>query len=322
MGNFKILSFLISLSFIWPFGFYNRTEGHVLPPSNIFDTVPVDDARAVGLLHALRDKEIEDDPAVREIAGINLNNMSNYIINVLEAMGRKDDINDAGTLNVFVNNWRNFALEGQYRGENLWRGLLSIAADGEPDLDIPPLLCGYIRSSEAFRSLLPTKVTGTSILESGLKRSVSSLDDYLVAINCDSSVNENFNTFMGDFYAGGGWEMFERLLQPQNNIFGVMAMSFGELEKQKKIEEQADLQEVNSGSGYLGRRQCLSFNPSGQCVIWSNVNIPADMAVETLGALINQNLAWFVTTDEAGENPAAVNLVELIERIFGRPLEE
>ena len=230
-------------------------------------------------------------------------------------MGRKGDINDDGTLNVFVDNWRNFALEGQYRGEDLWRGLLYVAANGT-DSGIPPLLCDHIRNSEAFKSLYPIEVPG--LIESGLKRKVDSLEEYLVKAKCDSFVNENYETFLNDFDAGGGWDMWFKLIEPQNNIFGAIDLALDELGRQRKIEEESDLQEVNSGSGYLGRRQCLSIGPSGQCVIWSNVNIPANLAVETLGALINQNLAWFVTTDEAGEDPSAVNLVELIETIFGQ----
>ena len=328
--NLKFLKFtIISIALIGTLGLYQKTQGHDLPqPGTV---VPVDDARAVGLLHALRDKELvqvdetcqviggsvvgNPDSQARCLAAINLNNMSDFIIQTLKAMGRKGDINDDGTLNVFVDNWRNFALEGQYRGEDLWRGLLYVAANGT-DSGIPPLLCDHIRNSEAFKSLYPIEVPG--LIESGLKRKVDSLEEYLVKAKCDSFVNENYETFLNDFDAGGGWDMWFKLIEPQNNIFGAIDLALDELGRQRKIEEESDLQEVNSGSGYLGRRQCLSIGPSGQCVIWSNVNIPANLAVETLGALINQNLAWFVTTDEAGEDPSAVNLVELIETIFGQ----
>ncbi|MEK7659496.1 MAG: hypothetical protein AAB338_02495 [Patescibacteria group bacterium] len=278
--------------------------------------VPVKDAEVIGLLKQLVKKEFELDPAAREIAGINLNNMNDFIIQTLKTMGRKGDINDTGELNVFVNNWRNFSLEGQYRAEDLWRGILYVGAYGNQQLEIPPLLCDHIRNSPAFRSLLPREVN--NLIQSKIRRKVNALEEYLVTSKCDSFVNENYETFLNDFNAGGGWEMFEKLSQPQNNVFGAINLAMDELERQRQIEEQSDLQEANSGSGYLGRRQCLSSGPAGQCVIWSNVNIPANLAVETLGALINQNLAWFVTTDEAGEDSSAVNIVELIEEIFGR----
>lgn len=311
---FKILLILTGALIVF-FGFNKTTtQGHgLLPPGTV---VPVDDARAVQLLHELRDKELEGDVQARDFARQILEDRSNYIIDVLQAMGRKGDINDTGQLNVFVDNWRNFALEGQYRAEDLWRGLLDIAANGT-DSGIPPLLCDHIRNSEAFKTLYPQKVD--NLIESGIRRKVDSLEEYLVSAKCDTFVDENFNVFMEDFSAGGGWEMFEYLLKPQNNIFGTIGMALEELEKQRKIEELSDLQEANSGSGYLGQRQCLSTGSSGQCVIWSNVNIPAEVAVEALGAVINQNLNFISGADEIGEDEEAgnIDILNIMERIFG-----
>lgn len=285
--------------------------------------MPVDDARAIGLLHALRDKELEDDPGARKNAREHLTEMSKFIIGMIEAMGRKGDINDTDQVNVFVQNWRNFTLESQYRGEDLWRGLLYFAANGNEELEIPPLLCDHIRNSEAFKSLLPREVD--DLIQSGIKRRVNSLEEYLVASKCDSLVNDNFEIFINDFNAGGGWEMFKRLSQPQNNIFGAIGLAMDELERQRKVEEQSDIQEANSGSGYLGRRECLALGPSGQCVIWGNVILPADLAVETLGALINQNLAFIANTDEAGEDQEAFQLdiiTDVLVPIFGFDVRE
>lgn len=303
---------LIPLSLLIFFGFNNKTEGHILlPPGTV---VPVDDARAVQLLHALRDKELESDPEQRTLAAENLNLATTYIISLLQAMGRKGDINDTGELNVFVDNWRNFGLEGQYRGEDLWRGILYLAANGNEELEIPPLLCDHIRNSGAFKTLLPREVN--NLIQSGIKRRVNSLEEYLVASKCDSFVDENYETFQNDFNTGGGWDMWSKLIEPKNNIFGAINLAMDELGRQRKVEEQSDLQEADSGSGYLGRKQCSAVGPSGQCIIWSNVNIPADLAVEVLGALLNQNLAFIANTDEAGEG-FGIEINQIIEAIFG-----
>lgn len=283
----------------------------ILPLPGI--VVPVDDARAIQLLHNLRDKELIDDPAQRALASENLNLATTEIIRLLQAMGRKGDINDTGTLNIFVDNWRNFSLEGQYRAEDFWRGLLDIAANGT-DTGVPPLLCDHIRNSEAFNALRPRKID--NLIESGIQRRVGSLQEYLVATKCDTFVDKNYDIFMQDFSAGGGWDMWFKLIEPQNNIFGAIDLALGELNRQRQVEEQSDLQEANSGSGYLGRRQCLSTGSSGQCVIWSPVNIPANLAVEVLGALLNQNLGWIVATDEAGEG-FGIEINQVIEAIFG-----
>lgn len=278
------------------------------------DTVPVHDAEVINLLEQLVEKEFKLDPEQRQLAQENLDLASDYILDLLGRMGRKGDADDSGDINVFVQNWRNLALEGQYRGENLWRGLLAVAAEGEGD--IPPLLCKHIRESAAFISLQPTKVEGTSILNSGLRRSASSLDDYLTKAACDPFVDENYNILLQNFSGGGGWETWKRLMQPQNNIFGALEMALGERERQVKIENEADSNETLSGSGYLGRRECLSFGPAGQCVIWSNVTIPSDLAAEVLGALLNQNLAFIANTDERGEG-FGIEINKIIEAIFG-----
>lgn len=310
---FKILLILIPALIVF-FGFKTITQAHILLPPGI--VVPVDDARAIQLLHALRDKELEDDPKARGFARQILEDRSNYIIDVIKAMGRKGDINDTGQLNVFVDNWRNFALEGQYRAEDFWRGLLDIAANGT-DSGIPPLLCDHIRNSEAFKALYPKKVD--DLIESGVRRKVDSLQEYLVATKCDTFVDENFDIFMEDFSAGGGWDMWFKLIEPQNNIFGAIGLALDELEQQRKVEELSDLQEANSGSGYLGRRQCLSTGSSGQCVIWSDVNIPANVAVQALGAVINQNLSFIAGADELKEDEEAgkIDIFNIMERIFG-----
>lgn len=312
--NLKLLILVLTYS-ISLFGLFNQISAHSLSSPGV--VVPVDDARAVQLLHELRDKELESDPEARDAARQILDDRSNYIIDVVQAMGRKGDINDTGELNVFVNNWRNFALESQYRAEDLWRGILYLAANGNEELEIPPLLCDHIRNSEAFKSLLPREVD--NLIQSGIKRKVNSLEEYLVASKCDSFVDENYETFLNDFSRGGGWDMWFKLIEPQNNIFGAISLAVDELSRQRKVEEQSDIQEANSGSGYLGRRQCLATGLAGQCVIWSNVNIPADVAVQALGAVINQNLSFISGADEIGEDEEAgnIDILNIMERIFG-----
>lgn len=277
------------------------------------ERVPVEDAEVIDLLEQLVEKELEDDPDQRERAQENLDLATDYILSLLQRMGRKGDINDQGQVNVFVDNWRNFTLEGQYRGEDIWRGLLYLAANGEENT--PPILCQHIRESQVFNSLQPTEVENLR-QNLGAYRKVDSLQEYLLATQCDPAVDQNFDTFMDDFAAGGGWAMLDLLSKPQNNIFGAIGLATEELEKQRGIEEQSDIQEANSGSGYLGRRQCLSTGSSGQCVVWSDVNIPANLAVEILGALLNQNLAFIANTDEAGEG-FGIEINNIIEAIFG-----
>lgn len=298
-----------------------KTEIRAIHAGPSGPVVPVNDEVLIKIEHDLH----EFDSTAREKGRQALQTLSDYIINVISNMGRKGQIQEASS-KFFVQNFRNFGLEGQYRGENLWRGLLYVAAYGDTQKSIPPLLCDHIKNSQAFRSLLPSKVN--DLIQSGVNRRVNSLQEYLLASKCDSFVNQNYQAFMNDFGAGGGWEMFEKLSQPQNNIFGAIDLAMNELERQRQIEEQSDINEVLSGSGYLGLRECLSFGPSRQCVIWGPATIPSDLAVATLAAVINQNLAFLAEIsrrDQATINSELSQIADyfsnlktgLIPRIFG-----
>jgi ribosome-associated translation inhibitor RaiA len=292
-----------------------RTEIRAIHGGPSGDFVPVNDEVLINVLHDIH----EIDSATRERGRLVLEFMSDFVIDVIKSMGRKGAVADAGT-NFFVQNWRNLALEGQDRGENLWRGLLYLAANGNGE--IPPLLCDHISESEAFNSLQPQEAP--DLVESGIRRKVDSLQEYIVTAQCDPFVDENFETFMEDFAGGGGWDMLERLSLPQNNIFGAIELALDELGKQRKIEEQSDIEEVNSGSGYLGLKDCLSFGPGGQCVIWGPTALPSDLAVATLAAVINRNLASMadvsrrdIGTAYSEQDEISDYIMDLAEEIFG-----
>lgn len=303
----KNILFIIALILVFLFFPNNRTKGQ--------GAVPVEDAAVIRLLNQLVRKELTEDPNERRSAGESLNLVSQTIIrDVLKVVGREEDPENTET---FVENWRNFRLGGQSRGEELGRGILYLATNGDPSSNLDPILCRHIRESQAFQALQPREVPG--LKESGLNRRVDSIQDYLVTAKCDPLVEENYETFTTDFSAGGGWEMFRRLLQPKNNIYGAYSSALDELNKQRSVEERADLQEVSSSRGYLGKRQCLSLGQSGQCVIWSDINVPANLAVEALGVILNQNLGFIADADEKGELGAAnssIEITELIELIF------
>lgn len=305
------------------------------------DEVPVKDAEVIEILEKIREKELgnfsnpKSDKYQRKIANERLLEASRYIVNLVKCLGRKGQ-EESGNLgectrnpeqgsrispDMFVKNWRNFTLEGQYRGEDVWRGLLTIAGYGVPEKNISPLLCKHIRESAAFNSLLPKKADelANKLTASGpnrVNRRVSSLQEYLVTTKCDSVVDENFDKFMENFSEGGGWDTFEKLLQPQNNIYGAIGLALGELNSQRGVEEQADISEAISGSGYLGRRSCLAKGAGGQCVLWNNIQAPANVAAEALGAVINQNLAWITNSDEVDEL-LDIYIFEVVNAIFG-----
>lgn len=261
-------------------------------------------------------KEFGLDLAARVISYRILKTVSNNVVRKVAVLGTGRIVGpgtDQGP--VFVQNWRNFILESQHRGEDIWRGIMYIAANGDPGLEIPPLLCDHIRNSSVFKSLLPQSVP--NLIQSGLNRRINSLQEYLVTAKCDSFVNENYETFLNDFNAGGGWNMFEKILQPQNNIYGAIELAMAELEKQRSLEEKVDISEVMSAKGFTGLRTgCVSVSPrSNRCTILGKVVTPGDILGESVVQTINQNLAFIANADEINET--VVSLIgALIDRVF------
>ena len=259
---------------------------------------PKSDIQKVAESGLIGAKETIEDTISRCIARQALTRMTRGMLQIVREGGR-----DGGP--TYIQNWRDFTLQSQYRGENIWRGLLYVAANGEGS--IPPLLCKHIRQSQAFNSLQPTPVPG--LLQSlGPNRRINSLEEYLVATKCDPVVDANFDTFMKDFSAGGGWDTFERMLQPQNNIFGATGLALAELEKQRSLEEKIAANEAVAGRGFLGIRgdgasdSCLVTDRIGRCVVYKNVKTPgyviSEAAVENA---FRSELNWVVSVDEINE---------------------
>lgn len=241
-------------------------------------------------------KETIEDVIARCVARQALTRITNGMLSIVREKGR-----DGGP--VYVQDWRNFTLQGQQRGENIWRGLLYIAANG--DSNIPPLLCKHILESQAFKSLLPRQVS--NLIQSGLNRRIDSLQEYLVATKCDPIVNQKYDIFIKNFSAGGGWDTFERLLQPQNNIYGSIELANQELVKQRAIEEKTNINEAIAGSGFTGKRgesasdSCLSFDISSRCVVYKNIQTPGFILAESTNKALNSELDWIVSSDEIHE---------------------
>lgn len=273
-------------------------------------SVPVND---VILNPRYQSKEYVQDLLARCVAREVLTAMNRNILDVARTAGR-----DGGP--AFVRNWRSFIIGSQYRGEDIWRGLLYVAANGEGD--IPPLLCKHIRESQAFNSLQPTKADNL-VQGLGPYRRTEELPEYLVAAKCDPVVDANFDIFMNDFAAGGGWDMLERLARPQNNIFGATEMALEELNKQRSIEEKADVNEALAGSGFTSIRgtnernsSCVIAGLGGGCIVYKDIKTPGSVVFGGINATTEQELAFVANADELNEVIAAA-----IQVLFNRMID-
>ena len=160
------------------------------------------------------------------------------------------------------------------------------------------MLCNHIRNSTAFNSLQPTQINGLIQNLPAEARRINSLQEYLVNAQCDPVVNANYDVFIQNFSQGGGWDMWERMLQPQNNIFGAIGLAQEELIKQRSLEESASINEPKSGDGFLGVRNCL-IDGIGGCVVRGGIRTPGSIVKEQIASIFDTNLKFYTTADAA-----------------------
>lgn len=296
-------------------------------------------------------KEFGLDLVARGIARQLLNGLVSGLINKIQTGG-----SDGGP--AFVQNWRNFQTDSQYRGENVFRSILSSAT-----------LCGY--ASGGIKSLFSatgtsasgTSGTGTSgsgavctvsgdrsscpsgsinsctnpkcegsgvscnsnadcplnpntrdyaqclgtcsgntNSASGQNTRTGNFDPFALRSNCTMPPNFNPTSYQSDFSGNGGWSAWSRMLEPQNNYYGLLFGSLDEAARQRALEQSGDVNEAVGGSGYTSIRDtCAGEGANSKCVFMGKVFTPGDLLGKTAASTIDADLGWLVTSDELSE---------------------
>ncbi len=240
------------------------------------------------------EKEFVEDIIARCLAREILAVMGKNITNIARLGGR-----NGGP--AWVRNWRNFQMDAQYRGEDIFRGVLNSTN-----------LCGYF--GDDLKGLFGA--TETVDLTSILTR-VSDLDSFQVKAGCTLPDNFDFNAYKNDFSGNGGWEAWSNLLEPQNNFYGSLFVSLDEADKQRAVEESTDLNEAGptgftSIRGQGATKNCLISSPSnsGRCLIYKDILTPGNIISGAVLGGIESELQWIASTDELNEIVASgINIV-------------
>lgn len=157
---------------------------------------------------------------------------------------------------AFVTNWRNYSRKNQNAGANIARNLIGEAAYGVGGDPATATMCSFFHDtigenlnanqvdqafsdiSRAFRlddagtfKLLTRCTVPSTIIVGGTAKPFSI-----------ASFQDSFE---------GGWTVFEKLLEPQNNFFGAMAISQAEVERQRDAQKESTRDEAISGGGFL-----------------------------------------------------------------------
>ncbi len=277
------------------------------------DSVPVKDAEVIRLLRWVVEKELgssdRSNICQRRVASKRLYDASKYIVDLIQKMGRQTGSAPSGSngASSYVKNWRDFTANGQYTGEDITRGLIADATMGNN-----PTICSYLRDN------LNTSF-GVTSLPAGFDASkyrIGSVQYYKLLNQCTLPQDFNVNKFTNNFESGGGWDVWNQIVKPQNNFYGVYTDTEAELNKQRDFAQGQNQQEVTAGNGYLGQTTCKVIGQNGECLEWNNIKLPANVAAEALGAVIDQNLAWITGVHGVDELPD-VYIFEVVNAIFG-----
>ena len=246
-------------------------------------------------------KEFGLDIVARLISQRILGSMSQQSVDAIKKTGRD------GT-GAIVKDWRQFVVNSNQRGENVFRAQIAYAQQNG-------ILCPGSRSLLG-QLFLGNKSTPQSVVDKvgqmGDSLRANSLDLFQVKAKC-TIPDKVFSDYNNDFQKGGGWETWSRIVEPQNNPYGLLAMSLNELDTQRGIEENADTGETRS-SGFLSKRApCVGQGQNAQCTFFGKTVTPAKILESAGVKTVDSSFNWLTTSDELSEV-----LISVINAAFQR----
>jgi len=224
------------------------------------------------------------DTAAKAVAQGAFKAMTNRILNKIQTGNF-----NAGAL--FVRDWREFQLNSQYRGEEVFRGILKSTQ-----------LCDY------FGNDLKNLFGANQVVNvSQILTRVDGLDSFQVKAGCTLPTDFDIEKYKQDFSGNGGWEAWSRLLEPQNNFYGSLFRSLDEVNRQRAVEELSATNEALSGKGFIGIRDCLvQKEGSSACTILGKIKTPGSTLGEQVSSIFDANLKFYTTADAASLAIAAL----------------
>jgi len=203
---------------------------------------------------------------------------------------------------TWITNWNNFQTRSQYRGENIFRAMLSNAQT-----------CDYFKND--LKKAYGIK-DGGKVSTAKQNTRTDSLQFFSTKIAC--TLPEDFSTedYLKDFGGNGGWEAFNRLLEPQNNMYGAMLLSNDELSKQRQLAQSSDVNQALANKGYTGisgtnkSDSCSVKWTDGTCLIYKDIKTPGSYVAGSNEAALNAELEWITTAQD--KNTIIANATEII----------
>lgn len=235
--------------------------------------VPVTDEKLIK-------KETRSDVLARCAARELLSSISGRSIEIARTNGR-----DGGA--TWITNWRNLSVQGQNRGEGIFRAILS-------NTNLCPHLSSDVKSLFGANSRISL---------GRLNIRVGDLQPFTTSAACTMPRGFSLEKYSEDFAGNGGWAAFSRLVEPQNNMYGILNKSIAQLGQQVAIEQAADANEASAGQGFLGTRgtsACL-LKSNNTCIMYADVKTPGSILAGSVNNANKAELDWIVSSDEISE---------------------
>lgn len=268
-------------------GLLANTLQRLIPSIGGQSEVPVNEG-------ALRKKEENLDVAARCIARQLFDGSITGMLGIVRTGGR-----DGAA--AYVKDWRNFQANAEYRGEDIFRAILSNTQ-----------LCNYM--GQGIKNLFG--VTSRRTIPPNTQTRIGNLDPYQLRASCTMPSNFSITNYQRDFAGNGGWDAWSRMLEPQNNYYGALLMAQDEVAKQRNLESSADTNEAISGQGYTAKREaCKTTGNVPRCTVLGTVLTPGSTLSDAVNTTFQSELNWLANSDELNEVIAS-----LIERFVNRLL--
>ena len=236
-------------------------------------------------------KEFGLDLVARALSRRLLTILNDKVVGAINQLGTKKGGNPGP---AFVQNWKSFLADAKRIGENQFRAQLNYAIT-------KGIICNDLKGPLA----LAFEASNVPYVNIGEPDKIAELQQdiipYQTKIKCTipDSVRE---TFKKSFEKGGGWETWSRLVEPQNNLAGALAISMEELARQRASQETAKQSEVAAASGFTGiKDSCKGFGKDAECSFGGDIITPGDLMSEGAADWLDSNSKWFVSSDELSE---------------------
>ncbi len=203
----------------------------------------------------------------------------------------------------FVLNWVNFATQGQYTGEGVFRAMLSSSH-----------LCSYFANDikKAF-GVLP----GASVNLTGLNTRTNSLQTFGLGTNCSLPSGFTIGKYQQDFAGNGGWDAWSRMLQPQNNPYGAAFQSIDEITRQRALAQSAATTKAVAGGGFLGfgEGDC-KVRVGTQCLVPGNIKTPGSTVDKNVANAFDSVNKFLAASDDSAANAAITAVTTIVVNRF------